>query len=284
MDAPGSPRYSLRMLRLRSLAFSWVAVLAALTLATLTTVVACSSSSSPDGAAASDSGSPDATVLDAGPDVDNGAPSTNYPAPHPVLPQLVNAAKGPVLTNPKIELLYYPCDADAGATKCDGLEPQVEAFAQKMAGSSYWATTTSEYGVGPIAYSGSIALTGEVPPTTIANTDVQTYMIGLLQSGKLGVPDPQTIYTLVYPSSTVVTEANPLSVLLGNLSSCKNFTGYHERHQSAHESDESRVGRGLHRSGSGRHGERRLRRERRAELRIFRGRFRSRRVDVARRW
>jgi hypothetical protein len=210
------------MLRLWFIAFGCVAALAV-----LTALAACSSSSSPDNSV-SDSGAPDATTLDAGPDVDNGAPSTNYPAPHPALPQLINAAKGPVLTNPKIALVYFPCDADAGASTCDGLEPQLETFAQKFAASSYWATTTSEYGVGPVTYAPSIPLTGEVAPKTLANTDVQAYMISLLSSGKLGVPDPQTIYTLIYPSGTTITEANPLTVLLGSFTSCTNFLGYHD--------------------------------------------------------
>src|SRR5665213_1375871 len=204
----------------------WFFVFGSVAMIVALTVAACSSSSSPDNSA-SDSG-PDATTIDAGPDVDNGAPSTNYPAPHPALPQLVNAAKGPVLTNPKIELVYFPCDADAGAATCVPQETKLEAFAQKFASSSYWAAVTSEYGVGPITYAGSIPLTGEVPPKTIANTDVQTYMIGLLQSGKLGVPDPETIYTLIYPSGTTITEQNPLTVLLGNFSSCTNFLGYHD--------------------------------------------------------
>ena len=46
--------------------------------------------------------------LDAPPDVDNGAPSSTYPAPHPPLPQLVNTAGGPVLTSPSVYLIFYP--------------------------------------------------------------------------------------------------------------------------------------------------------------------------------
>ena len=40
--------------------------------------------------------------------MDNGAPSTDYPAPHPPLPRLVNGMKGPVLTAPKVYLIFYP--------------------------------------------------------------------------------------------------------------------------------------------------------------------------------
>ncbi|MEO7111238.1 MAG: hypothetical protein ABI183_12440 [Polyangiaceae bacterium] len=204
----------------------WFVVFASF--AMLSVAISCSSSS-PDTSGATDAGT-DAKVVDSGPDVDNGAPSTTYPAPHPDLPQLVNAAKGPVLTNPKIALVYFPCEADAGAASCDsdGGEAQLEAFAQKFASSSYWATTTSEYGVGPVTYAGAIPLTGEVAPKTATNIDLQNYVTSLLASGKLGVPDPQTIYTFIYPEGTVISETNPLSVLVGGFNSCSQFIGYHD--------------------------------------------------------
>jgi hypothetical protein len=209
------------MLRLWFVVFAFVAISAA--------AFSCSSSSSPAAPAATDGGS-DANVVDSGPDVDNGAPSTNYPAPHPDLPQLVNTAKGPVLTNPKIALVYFPCEDDAGATTCDsdGGEAQLESYAQKFASSTYWATTTSEYGVGAVTYAGAIPLTGEVAQKTIDNVAMQTYVSGLLSSGKLGVPDPQTIYTFIYPQGSVISETNPLSQLLGGFNSCTNFIGYHD--------------------------------------------------------
>jgi hypothetical protein len=165
-----------------------------------------------DGAATTDGGT------DAVP-VDNGSPSSIYPAPHPPLPQLVNAANGPILTTPKIVFVLYPGDPH----KAD-----LETFANKMVGSAYWTATTAEYGVGPLTYGGAIELTGETPPTTIAQTEIQTYVSNALASGKLGTPDPQAIYTLVYPSSTTVTQLNPVTNLLPPVKSCESFSAYHD--------------------------------------------------------
>ena len=158
---------------------------------------------------ASDGGS-DAAV-DARPDV-------GFPAPHPPLPTLTNAAGGPVLASPKIVYVFYPKYT---------LEPQLQAFAKAVAASSYWGATTSEYGVGPLAYSGTIDLT-DTPPTTIGQTDIQSWVASELGSGAFGTPDPQTIYTIVYPATTTVTQPNPVSPALGTVDSCKAFLGYHD--------------------------------------------------------
>ena len=156
---------------------------------------------------------------DVGSDVDNGAPSTDYPAPHPPLPQLVNASKGPVLTSPNVYLIFYPSYQ---------LETDLDSFAQAMSTTQdYWNTTTSEYGVGPISYKGKIDLT-DTPPTTISQTDLQTWVAGEIQSGAFGTPDPEAIYTVVYPSTTTITQPNPVNAVLGNVSSCQSFSGYHD--------------------------------------------------------
>ena len=159
----------------------------------------------------------DASV-EAGPDVDNGAPSTNYPAPHSPLPQLVNASKGPVLTSPKIYLVFYPNYA---------WEAQFQAFAQAMTTASYWGATTSEYAVGAFGYGGTIDLT-DTPPATITQADLQTWVGSEIQSGAFGTPDPQAIYTIVYPKTTTITQPNPVSPVFGTVASCVSFGGYHD--------------------------------------------------------
>ncbi|HEX4513511.1 MAG TPA: hypothetical protein VH054_08245 [Polyangiaceae bacterium] len=163
-------------------------------------------------------GGPDAAVVEAGPDVDNGEVSTNYPAPHPPLPQLVNAAKGPVLTTPKIVYVFYPNYTN---------EPALQQFAKDVAASTYWTTTTSEYGVGALTYSGTIDLT-DTPPQTISQTDIESWVSQELTSGAFGTPDPETIYTIVYPMGTTITQPNPVSTLLGTVNSCTAFYGYHD--------------------------------------------------------
>ncbi|HSQ63805.1 MAG TPA: hypothetical protein VLM85_11350 [Polyangiaceae bacterium] len=161
----------------------------------------------------------DASTADAGSDVDNGAPSTSYPAPHPPLPQLVNASKGPVLTSPKVYLVFYPGYAE---------EAQLQAMAQKMTTSTYWSAVVSEYGVGALSYGGTIDLTSQTPPASITQADLQTWVGSEIQSGAFGTPDPQAIYTIVFPSTTTISQPNPVSALFGTVDSCKAFTGYHD--------------------------------------------------------
>jgi hypothetical protein len=172
-----------------------------------------------DGGGAQPGDAGDDAAVDAGPDVDNGAPSTNYPAPHSPLPQIVNASKGPVLTSPKIYLVFYPGYP---------YEAQLQAFAQAMTTSTYWSAATSEYGVGALGYGGTIDLTNETPPATITQTDLQAWVASEIQSGAFGPPDPQAIYTIVFPQSTTVSEPNPVSSIFGSVQSCVAFLGYHD--------------------------------------------------------
>jgi hypothetical protein len=48
-----------------------------------------------------------------------------------------------------------------------------------------------------------------------------------LTSGAFGTPDPEAIYTLVYPAATTITQPNPVSPLLTGVQSCVAFGGYH---------------------------------------------------------
>jgi hypothetical protein len=75
---------------------------------------------------------------------------------------------------------------------------------------------------------GTIALTGQTPPTTISSTDIETWVGAELQSGVFGTPDPQGIYTILYPQSTTVTQPNPVLSTLAPLASCVAFGGYHD--------------------------------------------------------
>ena len=148
------------------------------------------------------------------PAVDNGAPSTTYPAPHPPLPQLVNQAGGKVLTSPKVYLIVYPGYEHTAA---------VQAFAQALGTSAYWTETTKEYGVGAIEYVGTKELT-DTPPTTIVDTDVEKFIAAKLAAGEFGTPDPSTLYAIFYPQTTTITSSTGG---IGGGSSCSSFGGYH---------------------------------------------------------
>jgi len=166
---------------------------------------------------------PDALVADAASDAsldaDGGMPSTTYPAPHPPLPQLTNAAGGPVLKTPTIYLVLYPGNANQAA---------LATYAQRVGASTYWPATTKEYGVGALSYAGTTVLTGETPPAAITSAEIQTWIGQKIQSGAFGTPDPQGIYTIVYPATTTIQQPNPVNPFFGPVYGCTNFLGFHD--------------------------------------------------------
>ena len=168
--------------------------------------------------AANDGASSDVGA-DAGSDVDNGAPSAVFPAPHPALPTLTNQSHGPVLTSPKVYLVFYPGYPYVA---------DLQKFAANMTTTTYWGEVTAEYGIGPLAYGGTITLTGETPPTTISSVDIGPWVAAELASGAFGTPDPEGIYTIFYPQSTTVTQPNPVLPSLAPVQSCVAFGGYHD--------------------------------------------------------
>ena len=114
----------------------------------------------------------------------------------------MNANQGPVLTSPKVVLVLYPGNTNASA---------LQTFAQQVAASTYWGTTTSEYGVGKLTVGDPITLTGETAPSKISSGDLETWVEGEIASGAFGKPDPQAIYTIVYPRGTTITQPNPVN-------------------------------------------------------------------------
>jgi hypothetical protein len=148
----------------------------------------------------------------------------SYPAPHPALPQVVNARGGPVLTTPHVYLIFYPDSPNQTA---------LQSFAQNVSVSTYWSGTTSEYGVGALSYRGPTYLTGQTSPVTITSGQIQSWMQQEIAQGAFGPPDPQGIYTVVYPATTTIQQPNPVSTLLGPVDSCSDFYGYHDNVQIA---------------------------------------------------
>jgi hypothetical protein len=98
-----------------------------------------------------------------------------------------------------------------------------------MVASTFWSTTTHEYGVGALAYGGTITLPStQMAPASISSTDIQTWVAAQIQQGTFGTPDTQAIYTVVYPQGTTITQPNPVSSLLTSPQSCVDFGGYHD--------------------------------------------------------
>ncbi len=151
----------------------------------------------------------DTATSDTTPPLDNGAPSTVYPAPHPAPPVLTNAKGGTVLTTPKVMFLYY-----AGYP----YETALDAFGQAVGASAYWSAATAEYGVGPLTWVSSKELTGPAP-VKVSDTEIDTFFHDQLIAGAFGPPDASTIYTFFYPTSTTISSAGSQS--------CSSFGGYH---------------------------------------------------------
>ncbi len=167
------------------------------------------------GGSVSDSPTPTPTDdggTDATPDA---TPDLPFPAVTPDLPRVVDSG-GPVLATPSVTPVFFP-----------GFDYPTEVldFVKKIGPSKYWAAL-SEYGVGQIAAAPAVTLAPEqIAPTDIGNiTDdqIQAWVVSRFDGThpEFGnTPDPNSIYTLFYPASTVIS--------LQGAQSCQSFGGYH---------------------------------------------------------
>ena len=131
-------------------------------------------------------------------------------APHDTAPTVLSVG-GPVMTAPKIVPIFFMGDST--------MQTQVEPFLQALVGSSYWQTTTSEYGVGDLAIQPTIVTT-DTPPTT--DDMLKAWIATNLDGTHAGwpAPDANTLYTVFLPDGV------SLSTPFGN--SCSAFGGYHD--------------------------------------------------------
>jgi len=141
----------------------------------------------------------DSPAKDAGADV---VVDAGYPGPHPAPPQVRNQ-QGPVLATPRVVPVFFANDA---------YQTQVEDFLAKLAGSTYWTATTSEYGVGALTVAPSIVTT-DAPPTTIDTTGIEAF----LAKQTAGAND---VFAVFYPASTTIDDPT-----FGK--SCTDFNGFH---------------------------------------------------------
>lgn len=172
---------------------------------------AASTSQGDAGSTGADGGTFDAApVPDAAPDVDNGAPSDTYPAPHPALPEVVSNG-GPTLAAPRVVAVFFPGY---------DYKTQIIDYLSKVGATPYWKAAVGEYGVGALTAGTAIELT-EMPPSSISDSDIQNWLTGKLSGmdAQFGAPDTSTIYTIFYPTSTTIS--------LQGSASCVAFGGYH---------------------------------------------------------
>jgi hypothetical protein len=178
---------------------------------------------SPDVVTVSDTGpGPDVIV---GKDVSTGSEtgmvSTTYPAPHPPMPQVISGG-GPVVGSPVYVPITFPDDPN---------QTDIVAFNSGIGATTYFSAIVSQYGVGAATGGTPVILTTAQEPSgtggTIADADIQTWLVGQIQSGALVGTDPSTdVYAIYFPAGTTITLPDP-QVPGGTATSCSQFGGYH---------------------------------------------------------
>jgi hypothetical protein len=139
-------------------------------------------------------GNPEGSVSDAmeEPAVDHGAPSSTYPAFKPDMGQIVDNG-GITLSSPVVVSITWNSDSS---------QTMFDQFADEIGASKYWATTTTEYGVGP-AMSGManhVHMT-TAAPASLADSDLQG-MVMTNAGVAWPAPTTQTIYAFFLPPGT----------------------------------------------------------------------------------
>jgi hypothetical protein len=136
---------------------------------------------------------------DAGSNGDSSATSDAasgfVPAPHPAFPLLVTSG-GAVLTSPQVLPVFFSnYDITAKMTQLVAGLPT----ATLANGDSYWSTSVSEYGVGPLTVLPAVTVAQSAPTT---DTDPVAFIQGQLATAPFKNVTPSTIIAVFYPSTT----------------------------------------------------------------------------------
>jgi hypothetical protein len=154
------------------------------------------------------------------PSTDAGAPGgdaavgQNYPAfDFPLL--TVSKIGGAVIDAPRIIPVLFHNDPDPN------LAATIGDFLTRWTASPYWKQQVSEYGVGDATVAPAVNPTEDAPAIT-SDQEIATWLTGQLDGthqGIWGIPDKNSIYLLIYPPTTTITD--------GQNTSCKDYSGYH---------------------------------------------------------
>jgi hypothetical protein len=144
----------------------------------------------------------------------------------------------PEISNAGFQAIYWNSSVATSTSTSNGyatIQGQTDAFIQAFADNQNWDNSSTDdytiiqqYGTGsPIAPtlslnqanpSGGAFIDGQTPVATITDSQIQTYLAGLLNAGKLRV-NSNTIYGVFFPAGT--------SVQLSGIASCTDFCAYH---------------------------------------------------------
>jgi hypothetical protein len=125
------------------------------------------------------------------------------------MPQAITG-NGPVMTAPKVVEITFMGDT---------LQASIDTFVSQIVAAKYWDGATAEYGVGALSALPAQHL-AETAAASLTDAEVQQWLTTKINGGAgFPQPDGNTIYTIFYPSTTVVT--------LDGGTLCNDFEGYH---------------------------------------------------------
>jgi hypothetical protein len=134
------------------------------------------------------------------------------------MPQIVDH-KGSRLNAAKIVTVTFAGDPNTAT---------IQALDDAIGASKYWATTTSEYGIGPASSSAADHVVVQTaPPSPWADTDIDNWVAmqaGSPSTSHWPAPDAQTVYALFVPASVQVTSSGQ--------DACQSYDGYHTQIQA----------------------------------------------------
>src|SRR5215475_13006305 len=153
------------------------------------------------------------------PSTDAGAPpadapgAQNYPAfDFPLL--TASKAGTAVIAAPRIVPVVFHNDPNPM------LAATIGDFLTRWTASPYWKQQVSEYGVGDATVAPAVHPTKDAPAIT-SDQEIATWLAGQLDGTHQdvwGTPDKNSVYLLVYPPTTTITD--------GVDTSCKQYYGY----------------------------------------------------------
>ncbi len=110
---------------------------------------------------------------------------------------IVVSSGGPVLDAPRVQAIYFPGFA---------FQTDVDTFLSRLPGSTYWPAVVGEYGVGALTIMPSV-VSSVSSGASITDTGIPGLLAQVFASNgaALGTPSRDTIYLLLFPSTTTIT-------------------------------------------------------------------------------
>jgi hypothetical protein len=125
---------------------------------------------------------------------------------------LATTSGGPVMKNPRFVPIVFSAEDRTS---------DIGAFMNAIAGSTYWTSIATQYGVGTPSAVAPIVV-NETPAATVGDSQIVKWLQDKLDGTHtdFGAADPDSIYVVYYPETTTIEQSS-----LGK--SCLQFGGYH---------------------------------------------------------